>query len=55
MDRSSGNNRSILLGRLRLARMAILVEGGVLVVVIGLAAPSYLDQLLHPLSCVPGQ
>src|SRR5713226_5482490 len=55
MDRSAGNNRSILLGRLRLARIAILVQGGALIVVIGLAAPSYLDQLLHPLSCGPGQ
>ncbi len=55
MGRLAENNESILLRRLRLARIAILLQGGALVVLIGLAAPNYFDQLLHPLSCAPGE
>jgi hypothetical protein len=44
----------MLLRRLRLARIAMLVQAGALIVFIGLTVPSYLDYLLHPMNCGPG-
>src|SRR6202165_5441443 len=54
MSRPVHDDNLILFRRLRLARIAMLVQAGALVVVIGLAVPSYLDQQLHPISCGPG-
>jgi hypothetical protein len=54
MNRPALDDNMILLRRLRLARIAMLVQAGGLVVVIGLAVPSYLDQQFHPMSCGPG-
>jgi hypothetical protein len=52
MSRASIN--MTFLHRLRLARIAMVVQAGGLVVVIGLAVPSYMDQQFHPMSCGPG-
>ena len=53
MNRPALNNQ-ILLRRLRLTRIAMLVQAGALVVLIGQTVPSYLDYRLHPMNCGPG-
>ncbi len=54
MNRPALDDNMILLRRLRLARIAMLVQAGALVLLIGPAVPSYLDQQFHPMSCGPG-
>ncbi len=55
MDRPTRDSELFALRRLRLARILLLVQGVALVLVIGLALPSYLTQLLHPPSCERNQ
>jgi hypothetical protein len=55
MDGSAASSESIALRRLRWARVVLLVQGLALLVVIGEAAPSFLDQLFHAPKCEPNQ